>query len=196
MTVIDCVQGSEEWFKARCGIPTASCFNKFTTPTGKPSIQRLKYMQQLAGERITGKKDQAYQSDAMKRGVELEPEARALYEIITKTQVQSVGFCLEGSYGASPDGLVGDEGCIEIKCPGMSTHVSYLVENEVPQDYVLQVQGILLVTGREWCDFVSYYPEMKPLIVRVFPDTAIQLTLHNELSLFCSQLDDLVNQIK
>ena len=184
MIIIDCIQGSEEWFKARAGIPTASNFDKIITMKGEPSKQRTKYMYQLAGESILGTKEETYQNAAMQRGIELEDEARLLYEISQGVKVEEVGFCLDVQYGASPDGMVEDDGLVEIKCPSLAVHVEYVVKNELPSTYYQQVMGQLLVTGRKWCDFVSYYPGMKPFIKRVKRDSDFTILLEIELNNF------------
>jgi hypothetical protein len=198
MKIIDCIQGSDEWFKARCGIPTASEFSSIITTQGKTSKSREKYMYQIAGERLLGKSVEGYTNGNMQRGQELEAEAREAYEIITSQEVRQVGFCLSdnGLYGVSPDGLIGDEGGLEIKCPTLPVHILYLLENKLPTDYIQQVQGQLLVTGRKWVDFFSYFPGIKPLIVRVYPDKEFIKMLRVELEVFCIQLKEVVEKLK
>jgi len=196
MKIIDCVQGSPEWFAARCGIPTASNFDKIITIDGKPSKQREKYLYRLAGERITQKPEASYQNESMARGVEMEAEARTLYELMTGKTVGIVGVCSQGNYSASPDGLVNGDGLLEIKCPLLSTHVSYLLQNELPSEYFQQVQGQLFVTERKYCDFMSYYPAIKPFIITVKPDKKFHKALKTELDLFCKELEEITNKLK
>lgn len=199
MKIISAEQGTPEWLFARCGIPSASNFDKILDTSGKPSKQRTKYLFQLAGERVTGKVEETYQNATMLRGKEMEAEARQFYELTNGVMVEQVGFCItEGKvvYGASPDGMVGTEGLLEIKCPLIYTHVGYLLVGALPSDYIQQVQGQLLVTGREWCDFVSYYPGLKPLVVRVEPDKKLQKALAVELELFCKELDEIAEKIR
>ena len=199
MKIIEVPQGSPEWFMARLGIPTASDFDKIIDTSGKSSKQRRKYLLQLAGERTVGRSDQSFQNWAMLRGQEKEIEARRLYEMITGEPVRQVGFCVTEEHpicGASPDGLAGDDGVLELKCPLISTHTGYLLDEELPSEYFQQVQGQLLVTGRKWCDFMSYYPGMKPMVVRVEPDAAYQEILKKELEVFCTQLDDAFQQLQ
>lgn len=196
MRIVECLQGSNEWLGARCGIPSASNFDLIVTIKGEPSKQRTKYLYRLAGEVITGIPEESYQNGAMQRGIELEAEARDLYRLIAENEVTEVGFCLAEGYGASPDGLVGDKGLLEIKCPSMAVHIGYLLEGVLPLDYFQQVQGQLLVTSREWCDFVSYYPGLKPLIVRVTRDEAFLKLLEAELKKFVKELKEVVNKIK
>lgn len=193
MRLIECVQGTTEWHAARCGIPTASEFDKIITTQGKQSTQRTKYMYKLAGESIAGAEENSYQSAAMIRGNETEAEARRFYEFATGESVDEVGFCLSdcGRYGASPDGLVGEDGQVEIKCPTLAVHVGYLLAGVLPTEYFQQTQGQLFVTGRKWSDFVSYYPGIKPLIVRVYPDGSFHKMLGVELEGFCGELEQL-----
>ena len=199
MITVDCVQGTPEWFAARCGIPSASNFDKIVTSAGAPSKQAEKYMYQLAAERVTGRTEESYSNAAMERGKETEAEARDLYEIITDERVDSVGICFKDEdklVGASPDGLVGDEGSIEIKCPLSHTHVGYLINGGLPSEYFQQVQGQLYVTGRKWVDFISYFPGLKPLIVRVTRDEKFMKALEIELAVFLKQLDEVTERIR
>lgn len=197
MKIIECEQCSPEWFKARSGIPTSSEFDKIITTEGKPSKQREKYMRKLAGERLGGIVEEGFQSFAMMRGKEKEEEARNLYELI-REPIQKVGFCVSdcGRFGASSDGLLNDKGVFEIKCPEIQTHVGYLLNpNEIPTDYFCQTQGELLVTGREYVEFMSYYPGIKPLIIREEPNHTFQRLLKEKLEKFCNELDQLVEKL-
>lgn len=198
MIVLDVQQGSSEWVQARCGVPTASCFDMIITSKGEPSKQRQKYLYKLAGEKVIGLAEETYKNEVMLRGTDLEEEARKFYQLVTDTLVSTVGFCLSDDLkcGSSPDGLVEESGGIEIKCPSLAVHVGYLIDNKLPCDYYQQVQGNLLVTGRKWWDFVSYYPGIKPLIVRVEPDHKFQTALKNELNAFAQELDEVVKKIK
>jgi len=169
MIIVDCEQGTQEWLKARLGVPTGSEFNKIITPAKmQQSSQADGYVNKLIGEWLTGEPDDTYKSDLMDRGTELEGEARDYYSFKFDVEVKQVGFCLEDAkrYGCSPDGLVGEDGGIEIKCPSRGVHVGYLINERVPTDYKLQVIGSLLVTGRDWWDFISYYPGIESLVVR------------------------------
>ena len=195
MQVINVVQGTPEWFAVRLGIPTASCFDQIVTTKGDPSKSKQKYMYKLAGESITGKSEEQYQNAAMLRGIELEPEARALYQVVSDKVVNKVGFCLSDGYGASPDGFVGDKGMVQIKCPSLAVHVGYLLENKLPTDYFQQVQGELFVAEREWIDFLSYYPGIKPLIIRVERDDKFITALQTELKSFIQELKETIKKI-
>ena len=169
MLIIDCKQGTEEWFQARLGIPTASEFNKVITPAKMEASKSADtYINKLVAEWLRGMADESFQSDWMKRGHEVEEEARDYYAFRFDVEVKQVGFCLEDAkrFGCSPDGLIGEDGGVEIKCCSAGVHVGYLLANKVPTEYRLQVLGSLLVTGREWWDFLSFHPDMEPLIVR------------------------------
>ena len=198
MKIIEVTQGTPEWFAAKCGIPSASNFDKILTTKGEISKQRTKYMYQLAGETITGISEESYQNANMLRGKEMEAEARELYSLITGKKVKEVGFCLAEGYGASPDGLVGKKGLLEIKCSIMATHVGYLLDHFAtpPIEYFLQLQGQLLVTERDWVDFMSYYPGLKPLIIRVKREEKFLKVLKIELEVFCAELKEVIVKIK
>ena len=172
--VMDIEQRSAEWIKCRIGIPTASCFDRIITPaTGMASASAVAYRRELLAEWLMGEPVSIKESGWMQRGTEMEPEARAFYEFEADAEVTEAGFVFldeRRQIGCSPDGLVGDDGLIEIKCPAPNTHVGYLIDAKLPTAYIPQVQGALWVTGRKWCDFVSYHPEMESLIVRVRRD--------------------------
>ena len=193
------IQGTKEWRDARGGIPTASAFDMLITTKGEPSKQRQKYMYALAVERITGAKEEGYQNGAMQRGIEMEAEARKMYDLMTDSTVEIVGVCYQDEkklWGCSPDGLVGDDGLLEIKCPTAPVHVEYILEGKLPTAYVQQTQGQLFITGRKWLDFMSYYPGIKPLIIRVVPDVKFITALRVELELFCRELDEITERIR
>lgn len=193
MVIYDVEQGTDEWLNLRSGIPTASNFKKIVTSKGWPSKQQKDYMYKLAGEIILGEKSENFQSEYMQRGNELEDEAIEVYEKITGYTVERVGFCLcDEGWGASPDGLINEDGQVQIKCPKLETHIGYLLKNKLPTDYFQQVQGELFVTGRKWSDFVSYYPKFKPMIVRVERDEDFMELLEKELHIFLEELNKTV----
>lgn len=198
MIPIDVQQGSDEWLAVRCGVPSASNFDKLLTTKGEPSKQAQKYLYQLAAEKVSGIKEESFQSSAMAKGIETEAEAVDFYELTQGVEVQTVGFCLHESklFGCSPDRLVGDEGLLEVKCPLPHTHVEYLLENNLEKDYFQQVQGQLLVTGRKWCDLISYSRGLKPLIVRVVRDEKFLKALEIELEIFCKKLEETIGRIQ
>jgi hypothetical protein len=196
--IIVCEQGSPEWYANRCGIPTASAFDKIVTSTGAPSKQAQGYMYALAAERITGRAVEIQPSAAMEEGSRREDESRMVYAMLHEVEVTQVGFCVsdDGRWGCSPDGLVGPDGMVELKNPLGKTAVEYLVGGKLPTDYLLQVQGQLLVTGREWVDFVSYFPGLPTLVVRVPRDPALILALEKALDGFCKELDHLCEDLR
>lgn len=172
MRIIECEQGSPEWLQARLGVPSASSYAKLITTTGRSSAQADAYINQLVAERLTGEPTFFQVTDPMQRGMDLEPLARNAYEMETGNLVIQVGFLMHDTLqaGASPDGLIGENGGLEIKCPSGHTHVEYLRDSVLPTKYFQQVQGCLWISGRDWWDFMSYHPRMEPLIVRVFRD--------------------------
>lgn len=176
MKVVDCKQGTVEWYMARRGLPTASQFNRIITPkTGKASSSQLPLICELIADMAMNGAPmgvESYTSRAMQAGIDTEPDARRWYDFETGETVEQVGFCLSdcGRYGASPDGLVGDDGGLELKCPEPRKHIEYLIAGTLPAEYRCQVHGALIVTGRAWWDFMSYATGIQPLIVRVVPD--------------------------
>jgi len=168
MIILTDEQGSPEWLASRLGRPSASNFGRLVTGSGKPSSSAESYINEMIAERLTGRSKPFYTNEHMERGNALEPEAREAYEFITEFEVVETGFILHDSeeFGCSPDGLVAEQGGLEIKCPSDSVHVSYLRAGKVPAKYYQQVQGCLWITGREWWDFMSYHPEMPHLLVR------------------------------
>jgi hypothetical protein len=174
MKIINCKQGTDEWLKARLGVATASNFKKIVQPVSGDLSSTLKhYALELASQLLTTDQEETYQSEAMARGNELEPEARQDYEEFYFTKVEEVGFVSCGDYGYSPDGLVGEDGLVEFKCPNQVTHTKYLSENRLPLEYKPQVLGgLLCMPERKWCDFVSYHPsfigDKKRFIKRIY----------------------------
>jgi len=197
MKVVTAEQRTPEWYASRMGIPTASSFDKIITPKGELSTQRTKYLYKLVAEKLSGTVEETYINLAMQHGIDTEDEARKVYELVTLNDVEQVGFCLSDCerYGASPDGLVGDDGLLEIKCPKAETHIEYLLNGKLPTAYFQQVQGQLLVTGRKWCDFMSYYPNLKPFIVRVERDDEFLSKLEQALIDFDAEKKEIMDKI-
>lgn len=181
----DLVQGSDPWLAARLGIPTASMFSSLITSAGKKSSQMDGYLNTLVAESLMGKPSEFYTNDAMQRGTAIEPEARTWYEFQTDNEVEEVGFVLrdDEQVGASPDGLTPNSG-LEIKSPMAKTHVSYLRKGVLPSAYVPQVQGCIWLCERESWDFLSYHPDMPPMLLTVQRD-----------SRFIASLESYVNEI-
>lgn len=165
-------QRSEEWYTARLGKVTAS--NVYKIMTKGQGKTRESYMIDLIAEILTGESKDFYISREMRRGIDLEEYARFEYECREFQSVDECGFILhpkiEG-FGASPDGLVGNEGLIEIKCPNTTTHLDSFLNDEVDQNYIYQMQTQMMCTGRKWCDFVSYddrLPEKSSYYIKRF----------------------------
>ena len=192
MIVHDVTQGTPEWLACRLGIPTASEFDKVITAEGKPSKQAEAYANRLIAEMMTGKPVNAFDGTAYtERGKELEPEAVRFYELQRDVDAVVVGFVTDDArtMGCSPDRLIGQDGLLEMKCPAAHTHVKYLLENRyLRTDYFVQVQGQMLVTGRDWADLVSYHPEMPPVIVRVERDPRFLAVMRDLLGSFAKDL--------
>jgi putative phage-type endonuclease len=168
------IQGSPEWFQARCGKITGSRFKDVLSTRG---AVRANYMRELLLERKTGKVTEGFVSEEMAWGIKTEPQAREYYERAFNRKVQQVGFIdhwlerYNGYVGVSPDGLIGPNSCLEIKCPNTDTHREYFAKNVLPSTYKAQVQGVLWVTGLQWCDFISFdprLPEQPFWCIRVF----------------------------
>jgi putative phage-type endonuclease len=158
------IQGSPEWHQQRLGKVTASKVADVTarTKTGWGAT-RATYMAQLIAERLTGQPTEFFTNAAMQWGTETEPQARAAYTLETGAEVQEVAFIDHphiSMSGASPDGLVGSEGMIEIKCPNTATHLESMLGAEIDGRYIKQMQWQMACTGRQWCDFVSFDPRM------------------------------------
>lgn len=171
MRVVACDQRSTEWHAARLGKLTASSLgDAFATIKNGYAASRRNLRLRLVLERLTGRSQESgYTNAAMERGIQLEPDARAAYEVESGLLVDTVGFILHDELptGASPDGLIADDGGVEIKCPGAAAHLDYL-KGEMPNDYRLQVVHSLWLTGRAWWDFASFNPDFpEPLRLKV-----------------------------
>lgn len=191
MKVIDCEQGTPEWYAARLGVPTASEFDCIITPKkGELAAAHEAYIDRLLDEMIRPDAERGFAGNAhTERGKELEPEARRLYAFMANAQPVPIGFVLRDAEdaGCSPDSLVGEDGGLEIKCPDGPTHVGYIRRAELPDAYKAQVHGSMVITGRKWWDFCSYCPGHKPFIVRVTPD-AYTAKLAEHLDFFVKKL--------
>ena len=197
--IIDCEQGTAEWFAARAGLPTASEFATVMAKgkDGGKSITRAKYMRQLAGEIITGEPaPEGYSNGFMERGKMLEQEARDLYAFTRDADPHIVGFLRNGNKGASPDSLIGDTGGLEIKTAIPAVQIERLQRNGLPPEYRAQVQGNLWVSEREFWDFMSYCPKMPPLIVRVSRDEDYIRDMAAAVDAFNDELQNLVAAIR
>jgi len=188
----DMEQGSREWLDARCGLVTASRFAAVLAKTGKT---RRDYLLQLAAERISGELTRNYENAHMRRGHELEPEARESYEFLTDNEATLVGFIRNGDVGYSPDFLVGDQGLGEVKTRLPALQLDVLLRDEFPSEYWAQCQGGLWIAEREWIDLVCYWPGLPVFIKRAYRDEAFIERLACEVSAFNEELASIVEQI-
>lgn len=209
MRTFNVEQRSPEWLRARLGRPTASraadalAFLKTKKDEAPaPAKARIDYAEELAFERVTGGLIEHYVNTAMMRGEELEPDARAAYEASTGLLVDEVGFCLHDSVdaGASPDGLVGEDGLIEIKCPASQAKVAHMWATGDVSEYVPQVEWQLWVTGRRWCDICVYDPRlhhcgMELLVVRHEMTDEARQRLDEEVPKFLALVSETAEKI-
>jgi putative phage-type endonuclease len=191
------IQGSPEWHALRIGKVTASRVADVVakTKTGW-GASRSNYMAELIAERLTGEPAEKFTNAAMAWGTEKEPDARAAYEFFRDAQVVEVAFIDHpaiGMTGASPDGLVGDHGLVEIKCPNTATHLDTLLTQAIPSEYVTQMLWQMACTGRQWCDFVSFDPRlpeaMSMFVKRVDRDDKLIASLEKDVAEFLAELD-------
>jgi hypothetical protein len=208
---MDIQQGSEEWFLQKLGKISGSKISLLLSEgrSGKESLTRKKYKNELIRERITGKRIESYKTALMKRGIELEPLARVLYEVRNNVMVDQVSFIdhwIIPMAGCSPDGLIGADGLLEIKCPSPENHLGHILEDGVDliATYYDQVQWQLCVCKREWCDLVSFDPEMpdhlRLFTKRIYRDSdwiekaeAAVIAVNAEIESTIKQLGDLKN---
>lgn len=198
------IQGTPEWHALRVGKVTASRVADVVakTKTGW-GASRANYLAELIAERLTGEPAASFTNAAMAWGTEKEPEARAAYEFRTDAEVALVAFIDHPEIamtGASPDGLVGNDGLIELKCPNTATHIETLLGDEIPGKYITQMQWQMACTGRAWCDFASYDPRlpesMRLFVKRVDRDDARIAELQTLVSAFLAELDGKVAALR
>ena len=197
-------QGSEEWFEARLGKITASRVSDVMarTKTGYGAA-RKNYMAELLCQRLTGQREDGYTNAAMQRGIDLEPIARSAYEVETGLIVEEVGFITHPTderMGASPDGLVGEDGLVEIKCPNTAQHIATLQSEKPDPRYIKQMQFQMSCTDRAWCDFVSFddrLPEPLQLFVfRVERDSNLIGEILTECEAFLGELEQMERNLR
>lgn len=198
-------QHTPEWFAARLGKVTASKVSDVMAK-GKgnaPSATRATYMGALAAERLSGNAVEGFKSAAMDHGTEYEPQARIAYEFMRDAEVVEVGSVDHPTiamFSASPDGLVGGDGLIEVKCPNSATHIRTLMGGGIDRKYLLQMQTQMACTERQYCDFVSFDPwmpaEMQLHVERVPRDPALIVEIETEVQAFLSELDKMVAELR
>jgi len=196
--IIDCEQRSDEWYSAILGNVGASSIDKVITTKGEPSKSRDDYMMTLAAERITGKGEVGFTTQAMLNGIEREAEARTFFEMVRGVEVKQVGLVYKDEWKlchCSPDGLIGDNSGFEVKNPLSKTHIKYLLGGRLPTEYFCQVQFSLYVTERTSWWFMSHYPAIKPFIVEVYRDEKWIEKCKTELNAFNEELLEMVKRL-
>lgn len=197
-------QRSPEWFAERAGKVTASRIADLMarTKTGY-STSRANYRAQLVCERLTGAVEPSYCNAAMQWGIDTEAQARDAYQIFRLCTVEEIAFVNHPTIamaGASPDGMIGDDGLVEIKCPNSATHIETLLGGAVPDKYVKQMQFQMACTGRQWCDFASFDPRlpenMRLFVKRVERDVAMVEEIEAEVASFLSEVDTTVAALR
>ena len=198
------LQRTPEWFELRLGKVTASRIGDLMAKTRSGySASRANYMAELAIQRLTGTVEQGFTSPAMQWGTEQESNARNAYSFFTDNEVNEIAFVNHPTIeqaGASPDGMVGDDGLVEIKCPNSATHLETLLTEKINNKYILQMQWQMACSGRKWCDFVSFDPRFperwKLFIKRVKRDDKLIAEITDEVKKFLAELDELMMQLK
>jgi hypothetical protein len=198
MITLNCPQGSLAWLAARRGLPTASQFHRLITAKKmQPSEQATGYRNLLLAEWLLGENldDDLFQF--MQRGEGLEEGAFDFYEMQQEVDVDRIGFVLRSDRrsGCSPDGLIGTDGGLELKCPSPQVHLGYLLDG-MGDAYRAQVQGCLYICEREWWDWLSYHPTLPPVLVRCYRDEPFIKTLASILDAFCDHLDAMKEDLK
>lgn len=194
MQILECAQGSAEWFEARRGLPTASEFS--TVMAQGEGKTRRKYMLQLAGEILTDEPMSTFTNAQMERGKVMEEEAGRLYAFMGDEPIRRVGFIRNGGKGASPDRLVGERGGAEVKTAEAHIQIDRLLRDKLPSEHRAQVQGNIWIAEREWWDFVSYWPKLPLFVLRVYRDDAYIKLLEAGVREFNEELVELVDKIK
>lgn len=198
MQIVECDQGSNEWFRARMGIPTASEFSTVMAKGrgGGDSKTRRTYLLKLAGEILTGEPMEHFSNQHTERGHEMESDARNLYAFMQDCDPQLVGFVRSGSKGCSPDSLIGSDGGLEIKTALPHIQVDRLLTGELPPEHRAQVQGNIWICEREWWDFVSYCPGLPLFIIREDRDDDYIVKLAQAVDEFNDELAHTVARVR
>lgn len=198
MTIIDCEQGTGDWFRARAGMATASEFATVMAKgkDGGDSKTRRTYMLKLAGEILTGEPMEQFTNIHMERGKIMEDEARNLYCFQTDYDLQRVGFIVNGPKGCSPDSLIADKGMVEIKTQLPHLLIDTLLKGDFPPEHKAQCQGGLWVAEREWIDIAVYWPRLPLFVKRAYRDDAYIAQLSKAIDLFNEELAQTVERVR
>ena len=198
------VQGSAAWFAIRLGKITGSRIaDMMATTKNGPAASRANYAADLVCERLTGiSTPQGFVSNDMTRGTELEPAARAAYCEKRGTLIEQIGFRDHQTiplFGVSPDGLVDDDGMVEIKCPNAANHIATIIDGKAPTRYLPQMQAGMMTCERQWCDFISYHPDLPPhlrlAIFRVNMDPEYQKKVAAEIVAFNREIEAIIAKL-
>ncbi|WP_050879634.1 lambda exonuclease family protein [Candidatus Williamhamiltonella defendens] len=197
-------QRTPDWFEARCGKVTASRLGDLMAKTRVGhAASRARYQAELICERLTGQREEGFVTAAMRRGMELEPEALDLYRLYSGNEVKEVGLIAHPAlpdFAASPDGLVHQEGLLEIKCPNAWTHLELIKTGQMKTPWRLQMQAQMMCTGRAWCDFVSYDnrfpPELAYFQTRVSFDPLLNEDIEQAVRTFLNEIEEEIECIK
>jgi len=195
--VFNCAQGSLEWHEARLGIPTASMFGVVMAKgrNKQESRTRKKYLYKLVGEILTGQPMFEYTNSHMERGKLMEGDARNAYEFQTENRCNQVGFIRNGMCGASPDSLIGSDGALEIKTKLPHLQIEVLMTGNMPPEHLPQVQGQIMVSEREWCDFCSYWPGLPLFIKRIYRDDKYISEMRSDILQFVEEMDEVKSKL-
>lgn len=192
--IIECEQGSEQWFQVRLGTPSSSNFSAILAK-GEGKTRRA-YMNRLAAEIITGEPGEQFTTPAMERGKVMEDDARNYYSFLHSANLERVGFVRNDIAGWSPDSLIGTDGALEIKTQRADLLIETILKNDFPSEHKAQCQGGLWVGEREWIDLCVFWPKMPPFIRRAYRDEPYIKNLAAEVATFKAQLDELVGLIR
>jgi hypothetical protein len=200
LEIFACDQGSEDWYRCRMGVPTASEFATVLARgrDGGVSATRRTYMMKLAGEILTGEPMENYSNGYMERGKAMEDDARERYAFDRDAEPQLVGFVRNGRMGCSPDSLIAEDGGLEIKTKAPHLHIDVLIKGDdyFPPEHKAQTQGFLLVTGREWIDLAIYWPKLPLIVRRAYRDEPYMQNLKGEIDRFNDEIDAIVERVK
>lgn len=198
MIIHQCEQGTDEWFKCRLGLPTASMFATVLAKgrDGGASVTRKDYLYKLAGETLTGEPMDNYSNDAMIRGQVMEAAAREMYAFQQEAEPELVGFISNYGAGASPDSLIGAPGLLEIKTKQPNRHIEALLRDDIPPEHRAQCQGQLWIAEREWLDLAIYWPKLPLIVRRVTRDEIYIREMAQAVSAFNAELAALVERVR
>lgn len=194
MQILDCEQGTPEWHQARAGIITCSCLSDVMAK-GEGKTRRT-YMYKLIGEVLTGEPCEGFSNKHTERGHEHEPWAREAYEHRNIVEVQRAGLILNHGIGYSPDGLVDDDGAVEIKSKMPHILLDLIFSDKTPAEHMKQMQGGLWVSEREWIDFVAFWPSLPLYVKRVYRDEKLIQEMQQEVTRFYDEMNELINKLK